>query len=190
MFSEKNTLPGEKSHRSRQISTLQHHVHDQVHDCSWPGATGRSSRQATSPQLRGSLPFSSCFSSYLGNRGWYLTDIWMVFGSHKTYLIICGQYWRNIFQILRIQLLICMKISSNLSGSHVAAAVVLDQARKKEQFTTDEDSYNTSYLRGEWSIKSTSIFWLIEIKQYLSKRQMSLTVLFICHFWDWCIHKY
>jgi len=72
------------------------------------GATGRSSQLATSPQLRGSPPFSSCFSSYL--------------------------------------------------GSHVAAAVVLDQARKKEQFTTDEDSYNTSYLRGEWSIKSTSIF--------------------------------
>jgi len=46
----------------------------------------------------------------------------------------------------------------------------LDQARKKEQFTTDEDSYNTSYLRGEWSIKSTSIFSLIEIKQYISKR--------------------
>ena len=167
MFSETITLPGEKF---REISTLQHHVHDQVHDCSWPGATGRSSRQATSPQLRGSLPFSSCFSSYLGNRGWYLTDIWMVFGSHKTYLIICGQYWRNIFQILRIQLLICMKISSNLSGSHVAAAVVLDLARKKEQFTTDEDSYNISYLRGEWSIKSTSIFGLIEIKQYISKR--------------------
>ena len=60
-----------------------------------------------------------------------------------------------------------MKISSNLSGSHVAAAVVLDRARKKEQFTTDEDSYNISYLRGEWSIKSTSIFWLIEIKQYI-----------------------
>ena len=86
-----------RSQQSRQISTLQHHNHwpgSWLHaHCPWPGATGRSSRQATSLQLRGSLPFSSCFSSYLGNA-------WMIFGWCLAHLTvrnidaIFSRYWK------------------------------------------------------------------------------------------------